>query len=79
MAKFKSTQWPIHYHEHHEVERNQVDPLHAQYSPLIKKDAAKVHIHQFFSKWDVYSSAHIPILQKMGKKNHHVYHLDTRS
>ena len=38
-------------HENHEVERNQVDLQYAQYSPLIiKKDAAKVHIQQFFSK-----------------------------
>lgn len=40
LTKFRSTQRPIHYHEHHEVERNQVDPQYAQYSPLIKKDAA---------------------------------------
>lgn len=68
MAKFKSTQWPVHYHEHHEVERNQVDPQYAQYSPLIKKDAAKVHIQKFFSKWDVYSSAHFPYYEKWEKK-----------
>ena len=38
------------YQQHHEAERNQADPQYARYSPLIKKDAAEVHIQQFFSK-----------------------------
>ena len=43
-------------HENHEVERNQVDLQYAQYSPLIiKKDAAKVHIQPFYSKWEMSS------------------------